>query len=247
MADPIILGMATMPSRLPYIKKTLKSLYPQVDEIRIACNSFSSWQQRRMKWKIRGMEDKVKVFFDYPDYKCASKFKVIEGLKGFMLTVDDDIIYPSDYVKVMMDSVKKYDKKVIIGVHGRILPDVVTDYYKDRTELFHFQYELKRDRLAHTIGTGVMAWHTDTIEFTLADFPKYNSEDIYVAIKAQSLGVPLIVISHKADWLIDQNASVSIFNTYKGDPEITTRYNSWTEWKLVPPEGFEEALMPIRE
>ena len=45
-----------------------------------------------------------------------------DGFEGYVLTVDDDIIYPPDYVESHLTWLKAYDNKAITGFHGAVLP-----------------------------------------------------------------------------------------------------------------------------
>ena len=42
--------------------------------------------------------------------------------EGYVLTVDDDIIYPPDYVESHFHCFNAFGNKVITGFHGAVLP-----------------------------------------------------------------------------------------------------------------------------
>ena len=42
--------------------------------------------------------------------------------QGYVLTVDDDIIYPEDYIESHIHWLQRFENKVITGFHGAVLP-----------------------------------------------------------------------------------------------------------------------------
>jgi hypothetical protein len=40
----------------------------------------------------------------------------------YYISADDDLYYPKDYVQSRIDRIEKYDRKVIVGTHGVIVP-----------------------------------------------------------------------------------------------------------------------------
>jgi hypothetical protein len=51
------------------------------------------------------------------------------------------------------------------------------------------------------IGTGVLAYHTDTISISIHDFPYRNMVDLFFALAAQKQKVPLICLSRAKEYL----------------------------------------------
>lgn len=50
-------------------------------------------------------------------------------------------------------------------------------------------------------GTGVMAYHTNTIQFSIDDFKASNMADIWAAKKAKELNIEIICLKHQANWI----------------------------------------------
>ncbi|WP_422824221.1 glycosyltransferase [Xenorhabdus thailandensis] len=47
---------------------------------------------------------------------------------GYLFTLDDDLIYPPDYIEKLIEKIEKYERNVFICVHGNII---------DRIQFFH--------------------------------------------------------------------------------------------------------------
>ena len=69
----------------------------------------------------------------------------------------------------MVNKIESYKKKSIITIHGRNFKKFPIDsYYNSKdTELLHFLYENKEDKLVQFGGTGVMGFHTDLFKLDL--------------------------------------------------------------------------------
>jgi hypothetical protein len=122
------------------------------------------------------------------------KFASCEQAPGYFFSVDDDLVYPPDYIENTLDALERYPGAVV-GYHG-------ANFREDGTRIKTFRClgEVVGDHHVHSIGTGVCAFHVDTIRPTLEDFPTPNAVDYWFAVKAALAGVPLIVLPHPADY-----------------------------------------------
>ena len=108
----ISVNIATQPSRVEQLKKTVESLYNQVDVIRIYCNNFKEMPDL-------GLYDKIH-YIGGSDLTDNGKFYPLKNISQdeYYLTCDDDIIYPPDYVEEMIKLIDFHE--CIITYHGRI-------------------------------------------------------------------------------------------------------------------------------
>src|SRR5699024_9778039 len=98
MEVPVIAGLATMPSRVQVLREAFNSIYWQVDEVYVFLNNFDYVPGFL---KLPG----VKIFRsqEFHDYKDVGKFFALRDVKeGILFTIDDDILYPPDYVSQML-------------------------------------------------------------------------------------------------------------------------------------------------
>lgn len=59
------------------------------------------------------------------------KFYAVDKIdkSSYVFTVDDDIIYPKDYVRRMITKVEEYGRKAVVGVHCVTLTKEQQRYY----------------------------------------------------------------------------------------------------------------------
>jgi glycosyltransferase involved in cell wall biosynthesis len=189
-------SMATMPQRVDLLAQSVASLLPQVDRLRVYLNNF----------------DEVPAFLDHPkisvarsqdhgDLKDNGKFFAVDQVpEGYHFTVDDDIIYPPDYVQKSILTIEKYDRRVAVGVHGVNLADPLVRYTQGRWSA-HFRRALPRDELVQMLGTGTLAYHTSTLKVDFDQFLTTGVADLWFAIQARRKGVGLLAQQRPANWL----------------------------------------------
>lgn len=226
LADKIIAGIASVPNRFNALKNTIASLYNQVDELHIYLNGYKGTYSWMMQPKIAVYRSQ-----DYGDRGDAGKFFNAEKSNGYYFSCDDDLIYPSDYVKKTIEKIELYNRKSIVSYHGRCYNRlVIKSYYKDASRLFHCLHDVRKDEGVHFGGTGVMALHTDTCTITKDILPlKFmNMADIHIGIFAQKNKIHIKVLSHKAGWIKPQNILRDRENIY-----MKHRLNDFTQTQLV--------------
>ena len=90
----ITASLATIPSRIPQLQKTVESLLPQVDRLNIFLNNYTTVPEFLN-------HDKIQLGFGDNSIGDAGKFYWASETKGFQMYCDDDIIYLGDYVAKM--------------------------------------------------------------------------------------------------------------------------------------------------
>jgi len=53
-----------------------------------------------------------------PDLGCDNKMYWLGDFPGYYATVDDDIIYPPNYIERLKKVLKDYDNQIIASFHG---------------------------------------------------------------------------------------------------------------------------------
>lgn len=190
-------NIATLPSREKQLARTIKSLYNQVDLIYIRLNDYKEAPDWVYDNKIR-----FKTGLNEGD---AAKFR--EDAEGYYFTCDDDIIYPPDYVKKLKD---RLDGD-IVTIHGKNFHTPIESYYHGAFDKIRCDNETSTDKIVQIPGTGVMAFHTDTIKFNKEDFPRKNMADIWVGIKAKKEGIKINCIAKPRNWITIQHVDTSIW------------------------------------
>lgn len=193
----ITVKIASIPERISQLKVTIESFLKKVDSIQVYLNNYSFIP-------LFLNHKKICVFTsqEYGDIGDIGKFYQIEQQQGYILTIDDDLIYPSGYVDSMVRKIDFYQRKVLICVHGNILPkQKLVSYYKDKQSV-HFEKELLKDIRVDIPGTGTLGFHTDNIKISQQIFVSPNMTDIWLAAYAKENNIPIISILRQCSWVI---------------------------------------------
>ena len=171
-----------------------------------------------------GREDDARKFLGEPE-------------SGYMLTVDDDLIYPPDYAETMinhLDRLRAIHGPCAISLMGRTIKGQCSSYYNDRVNITKYDWR-DHDDATHRIhipGTGVFAYHTDDIRFTMDDFPQQNMADIMVGVKCNELGIPLFRVSPpRSKWIKAQDVPDSIWDKDHLNDKVHTDIVNEIKWK----------------
>lgn len=184
-----IAAMATIPGREKTLAMAVASIAPQVDEVRVFGNG--------CKPEVEG--DNVFVKHSKQNLGDQQKLLVMQGERdAWLFTCDDDLIYPPDYVDVMIRHARR--KGAPVSAHGSILTEPFVSYYRSRIQL-HCRARVPETVAADVIGTGVACFHADDFIFHPGDFPHPNMADIWVAIAMRRHGIQGYVVEHPADWI----------------------------------------------
>ncbi len=182
--------VATIPGRELALAGSLRSLRPQVDELKVVCHDMTSPPD-----VVRELADE---WICEPDRRgSAAKLHWSSSHVGLYLGCDDDFEYPADYVDVMRRYVKRWKGRALVVGHGRILkPDSrefgnVVGFWPPQ---------------AKTEGTwlnypGACALAFDSRLGVPSDIPRKNQEEAYLAVWAQRRRVPIWLVPHAAGWL----------------------------------------------
>lgn len=228
--DKITVSIASIMRRSGALRDVVKSLLNQCDTMNIYLHGYNEIPYFLLHDKINVMTDKK-----YGDRGDADKFFLAAETDGYCFTCDDDLIYPPDYVNTMIKKIEQYRRKCCVGVHGLLLKDTpVTNFYTDRYKAFHYNLNLNIDQPVHILGTGVMAYHSDTINISLDDFELPNMADIWFGLQAQKQKVGMICISHRQGWVKNSPLSdgKSIHKEYKYNCKPQTDAVNRIKWKI---------------
>jgi hypothetical protein len=192
----IIIGIASIPSRKESLKKVLDSLVGQADEIYLILNYED--------------EDAPSFLYDYSNvyFVCArnikgdaEKFRMIEYVKGYYFSCDDDLIYPLDYIKHTKEWIDFYH--CIVTYHGKLYDGKrpIPSYRRSFTTNVRCLNTWIDDCPVHVGGTGVMAFNTDDYRPSMDIFKEKNMADVFIARDAFQKGVKIIALGHNAGFL----------------------------------------------
>ena len=209
----ITIQIASIPEREHMLEKTIKSLRKQCDRIWVGLNNYKAIP------KFLG-EQEASIF----DNKTgdAVKFYGAENLEGYVLTCDDDLIYPKDYVAYMTNRLYEYSDHGVCAVtlHGKEYHRPIRAFNKTlRTH--RCLGIVPEDAYVDVVGTGVLCYHTDLIKVSYNDFKRPNMADLWFSKLAKEQGMYLVCLIHESGFLKYQ------------EPE-------WTIWEDTMKKNFEE-------
>jgi len=192
----ILVKIASIPSRVRQLESTIGKLLGLVDRVEVYLNKYLAVPQFLNQPKIQ-----VFTSQEYGDRGDIGKFFQIEQAAGYVLTIDDDLIYPDNYIQTMVNKIDFYNRRAFVCVHANILPQfALSSYYQDKVGL-HFEGVLEEDKRVDIAGTGTLGFHTDVIKLTSDIFLKSNMTDIWLGVYAKNKDIPIICIERAAGWL----------------------------------------------
>lgn len=206
-------NIATYPPRKESLKQCVASIYDQVDLIRICFNQYEKDEVPEFFWAL----DKVEVIFPEKDLTDNGKFYALDYLviePEYFFTMDDDIIYPAQYVKKTITNIRKFG--MIITYHGRILKGLGLKYYYDHRS-FKCLSGQRQDKKIDVAGTGVTAFDTRYFHPKGLAFDKnQRMSDIIFSLEAAKQGKLIGCCSREYGWIKCMTHEENIFNTESG-------------------------------
>jgi len=186
----IIVSIAHKNERPEQLKRTVKSLIHQCDELHIYDNTKAT------------------------DYTDNAKFYHLQFLQEpcYYFPADSDIIYPTDFVQHTIELIEKYG--TIVTYHGRILKEPIKSYYKGHT-VFDFRGEQLKDYFVDVAGTGVCGFRTDYFnpkDIYKSDYKRMS--DLVFSLEAKRQDKKIICASRKQNWIRQQEVDGGIMQSF---------------------------------
>ena len=179
--------IASLPEREESLIKTIESLLLQVKFIQVALNGYKElpkFSHRRVKY----------VHLDN-SLGDAAKFYDVDDFEGYLLSCDDDLVYPPGYVSNMINAIDTFH--CIVTMHGKKFDNrPIKSYHHGATSTFRCLGQVEKDTYVDVCGSGVSAFHTKDFKLKLSDFQKPNMADIWLSKKATMQGVKMLCLAH---------------------------------------------------
>lgn len=191
-------GIASIPEREASLEQTLRSIAPQVDRVSVSLNGYDRWPA---------------FLDDLPNVTAvvrpvnggdAEKFSEVDDWDGVVVTCDDDLLYPPDYVASLLAGMKRHGSDAIVGFHGG-----TTSGWNGRASAATDKVIRCLDALeaddsdVNVIGTGAMAFDARRVPIWRDLFRHPNMADVHLACHAHRFGLRMVALAHKEGWLRD--------------------------------------------
>lgn len=194
---PVMVGIASIPERELSLRQVIAALAPQVDTMVVALNDYAEMPS----WSVPSNVVLTRRFDG--NLGDAEKFSAIEGWDGVVLTCDDDIGYPADYVEKIIAGLERWPGRAV-SFHG----GVTLGWNGAATAASHRRVRClgsldEDDPDVNVLGTGTLAWDNRAVPVWPAVFRHANCADVQFACHARRFGIGLACLRHRAGWLRD--------------------------------------------
>ena len=194
----VVACMATYPGRYATLEPVVAALAPQVDRLFVYANETTD-----------GLPDLSRlanvVVLDGREHagnlSANGKVYPLRFLKGcLVLTVDDDFLYPPDYVRRIRRVLDAFGNRCCVTIHGSVLPPRL-DWYYDRSKVFVSHRRLDGMQLINLAGSGTFAFHQSTLRCTAEDFLPEVMVDLRFSLLARERRLPIWSPPRPEGWL----------------------------------------------
>lgn len=204
-SDGVYFGVASIPSRSGLLKNAIDSVYEQAAHIGVYLNN---WEEvpdflRRPKITIARSQE-------LGDIRDNGKFHFLnQTQERFYASIDDDIVYPSDYVKRMATALNIVGPTSALGVHGVAFPSPVQSIVADR---YVWNFNLSNPFIlpVQLLGTGTAFFDQQRWGLRPEEFGTPGMADVWFARASANRAADLFVINRDRGWLKPQELDAPI-------------------------------------
>ena len=196
--EPMIAGMASIPSRREILRVSLESILPQVDQVHLVLNGYGDIPEWLNNERITVITDS-----EVGDHSDNAKFLGMNKYKECIyFSIDDDILYPKDYTSKLLDAISYYGGNAAVGVHGSLVDSRANAFLSRRT--IAFMKALENDMPCSYVGTGTLAIRRSIMPHSpISIFPQKGASDLFLARYLKFHQIPVICVRRPEGWLRD--------------------------------------------
>lgn len=193
--------MASFPARETALGATVRSVIDQVGALHVYLNGYSHVPACLAHPRVAVYRSQEAA----GDILDTGKFWASDKATEYFITLDDDLIYPPDYVSVLVSGIERYGRQRICTFHGRSFAKFpIHSYYRAPLHrLVRCLGGLEEDRSVQFGGTGVMGMHVSTLRPRLQDFGAHGMTDVWMGIAAATHRIPIMALAHRAGWITE--------------------------------------------
>jgi hypothetical protein len=189
--------MATFPARFATLDRVVARLTPQLDRLYVYINDADAVPDVLIHPKIVPILGK-----DYDGNLSANGkvFPLQYISDSYVFLLDDDMLFPVDYVETMKKFITDTKRAAAVCVHGSMFSRGAQNYF-DRADVYAAQQPLDENRFVSLVGSGTFAFHQSTLRAEYRDFLPKVMVDLTLSFLAKDQNVPLFAIARDAEWL----------------------------------------------
>ncbi len=204
--------MATLQGREGMLARVVAAIRPQVDRLFVRLNGYGSVPDFLATGQITTETG--------ANTGNRAKYSMIGGFDGIVISIDDDIAYPGDYVDRLVRGLAEYGGRALVGFHGSTLGEEAD--FLDVSTIVPYWSDLERDQRCHVLGSGTIAWDSRYCKIDSSDFPFRNGIDVQLAVLGQQRAWPFVVLSRPANWMTP---------LWPADPDGVRRAGAASVWQ----------------
>ena len=196
-SEKVVAFLATYPARAANLPQVVAAILPQCDALNVYLNDYDAVPDCLRHDRIVAILGRTAA----GDLKDNGKFfSVADYPDAYHIFLDDDLIYPPDYVRRLVAGIRSFGFRAIVGLHGVTYRDPVRSYFQDRIVLPF--YARSQAAFVDQLGTGTLACHSSTFSIDLSAFETQGMADLWFARAAAARGVPMVALERQGDWLM---------------------------------------------
>ena len=216
MSETKIVNVASY-NRIDSLVKSLDSIIDQCDIINVLLNSHDGDIPEIL------YHDKVNLILSDNSLGDAMKFYMLDKSNGYYLTIDDDLIYPPNYVEYMIAKCKEYGNTRVMTLHGRNFSSFpITSYYRSATERYACLNAVKKNVIVQFGGTGVMCFHTDLFKLGIDYFMAPNMADVWIGRYCLNNKIEILCLRHESGFIKYTPQKTTIYDQESKSDKIQT-------------------------
>ena len=216
MSETRILNVASH-NRIESLVKSLESIIDQCDVINVTLNSHDGDIPEIL------YHDKINLILSDNSLGDAMKFYMLDKSDGYFLTIDDDLIYPPNYVEYMITKCKEYGNTRVMTLHGRNFSSFpITSYYRSATERYACLNTVNKNVLVQFGGTGVMCFHTDLFKVGIDYFMAPNMADVWIGRYCLDNKIEILCLRHESGFIKYIPQKTTIYDQESKSDKIQT-------------------------
>ena len=216
MSETKIVNVASY-NRIDSLVKSLDSIIDQCDIINVLLNSHDGDIPEIL------YHDKVNLILSDNSLGDAMKFYMLDKSNGYYLTIDDDLIYPPNYVEYMIAKCKEYGNTRVMTLHGRNFSSFpITSYYRSATERYACLNTVKKNVIVQFGGTGVMCFHTDLFKVGIDYFMVPNMADVWIGRYCLNNKIEILCLRHESGFIKYTPQKTTIYDQESKSDKIQT-------------------------
>lgn len=201
----IIANMATIPGREYQLAQSVRSILQQVDELNLFLNGEIDLSVSDLRVVLNYEKINIYKSSEIGDLRDNSKFYLSGKYseRCYYLTLDDDLVYPIDYVDRLLYKSKIYNDRNVLTVHGYQLWESVDSIHTDkkkRGRYYHFKEGLDFDVKVDIAGTGTVLIPPG-VKMSSFNNPPFGMVDVIFAHHCSNENIDIISIDRSPEWV----------------------------------------------